>query len=180
VDNVAIAAQRVAGIGLRMVRPASAYRDIQRVVIEHVAAAGLFKQRNDRANALSHGERRQLDLAMALAAQPRVLLLDEPTAGLSEASTAQFINLLPTLEPEITTVIVEHHTDLVFRIATHVTVLHQGAILADGPPHQVRNDAGVQRSYLGDGVAQTLFHEDYARRSAARPHSPARASEASS
>jgi branched-chain amino acid transport system ATP-binding protein len=172
VDNVAMAAQRAAGIGLRMLRPARRYRSVQRAAIDHIATAGLFDRRNDRAGVLSHGERRQLDLAMALATEPRVLLLDEPTAGMSAASTVQFIGLLTALGPRVTTVIVEHDTDLVFQIATHVTVLHQGTVLADGPPHLVRADTSVQRTYLGDGVINSLFYVDGARHASMRPHAP--------
>jgi branched-chain amino acid transport system ATP-binding protein len=171
-DNVAMAAQRAAGIGLRMLRPARWYRPVQRAAIDHIAAAGLFDRRNVRAGALSHGERRQLDLAMALATEPRVLLLDEPTAGLSVAGTAQFIGLLAALGPRVATVVVEHDTDLVFQLATHVTVLHQGAVLADGPPHVVRADTSVQRAYLGDGVVNSLFYVDGAGHAPMRPFAP--------
>jgi branched-chain amino acid transport system ATP-binding protein len=166
-DNVALASQRAAGVGLQMFLPASRYRRVQRAAVDHIAAAGLFDRRNDTAGALSHGERRQLDLAMALATEPRVLLLDEPTAGLSALATARFIELMSALGPRITTVIVEHDMDLVFEIATHVTVLHQGGVLADGPPNAVRDDPGVQRAYLGDGVRDSLFLDDVAGRAPA-------------
>jgi branched-chain amino acid transport system ATP-binding protein len=166
-DNVALASQRAAGIGLRMFRPAARYGRVQRAAVSHLATVGLFDRRNEKAGSLSHGERRQLDLAMALATGPRVLLLDEPTAGLSAAATARFIDIIAALGPRITTVIVEHDTDLVFHIATHVTVLHQGSVLADGPPDVVRDDAGVQRAYLGDGVRDSLFFDDGAGRTSA-------------
>jgi branched-chain amino acid transport system ATP-binding protein len=157
-DNVALAAQRVAGIGLRMLRPAAGYRTVHRAAMDHLAMAGLFDRRNDPAGALSHGERRQLDLAMALATKPHVLLLDEPTAGMPAPATAQFIQLLVALAPIVTTVIVEHNLDIVFGVATHVTVLHHGAVLADGPPHLVRASAEVRQAYLGDGVVESLFY----------------------
>jgi branched-chain amino acid transport system ATP-binding protein len=157
-DNVALAVQRAAGVGLRMLRPGHRYRNVHRTAVDHLAAAGLFERRRDPAGTLSHGERRQLDLAVALATNPRVLLLDEPTAGMSAAATAHFIELVVALAPRVTTVIVEHDLDLVFGVATHVTVLHQGAVLADGPPHLVRGSATVQQAYLGDGVVESLFY----------------------
>jgi branched-chain amino acid transport system ATP-binding protein len=156
-DNVALASQRAAGVGSRAFLPASRYGRVQRAAVDHLATAGLFDRRNDKAGALSHGDRRQLDLAMALATNPRVLLLDEPTAGLSAGATARLIEVIGALGPRITTVIVEHDMDLVFQIATHVTVLHQGGVLADGPPTVVRDDPSVQRAYLGDGVRGSLF-----------------------
>jgi branched-chain amino acid transport system ATP-binding protein len=141
-----------------MLRSAHRYRNITRSAVDHLTMAGLFERRHVLAGALSHGERRQLDLAMALATNPRVLLLDEPTAGLSAAATAHFVQLVVALGPRVTTVIVEHDLDLVFGVATHVTVLHQGAVLADGPPHLVRANTNVQQAYLGDGVAESLFY----------------------
>ncbi len=157
-ENVALAAQRAAGVGLRMLRPARQYRDINRSAIDHLTMAGLYERRHLPAGALSHGERRQLDLAMALATNPRVLLLDEPTAGMSAAATAHFVQLLMALAPRVTSVIVEHDLDLVFGVATHVTVLHQGAVLADGPPHVIRASTKVQQAYLGDGIVESLFY----------------------
>jgi branched-chain amino acid transport system ATP-binding protein len=156
-DNVVLSAQRAAGIGLRMVRPATGYRRVHRAAADQLAAVGLFDRRNDLAGTLSHGERRQLDMAMALATDPKVLLLDEPTAGMSAAGTAQFVEMVDALR-EVTMVIVEHDLDLVFGVATQITVLHQGAVLADGPPHLVRSRADVRQAYLGDGVIESLFY----------------------
>ena len=161
-DNVALAAGRAVGMGPAIRDLRRRHRRIQRAAIDHLAAAGLFDRRSDRAAALSHGERRQLDLAMALATGPKVLLLDEPTAGMSAASTERFITRMAALGPRVTIVLVEHDTELVFELATHVTVLHQGRVLADGPPRFVRDDPGVQRAYLGDGVAESLFYDDRA------------------
>ncbi|MGH3328023.1 MAG: ATP-binding cassette domain-containing protein, partial [Streptomycetales bacterium] len=107
--------------------------------------------------ALSHGERRQLEVAVALAAQPRVLLLDEPTAGMSGAESARFADLVLGLPGEVTVLVIEHDLDVVFRLATHVTVLHLGRVLADGTPEQVRASDEVQRAYLGAADAGELF-----------------------
>jgi branched-chain amino acid transport system ATP-binding protein len=102
-----------------------------------------------RAGALSHGERRQLELALALAADPRILLLDEPTAGMSPAETALITELIAGLPRTVTLVIIEHDMDVVFRLADRITVLHQGRVLVDGSPEAVRADARVREVYLG-------------------------------
>jgi branched-chain amino acid transport system ATP-binding protein len=171
-ENVALAARRTVDSGSGIRDPRRRSRRFQRAAIDHLAAAGLFDRRHDRAGALSHSERRQLDLAMALAIGPRVLLLDEPTAGMSPPSTSQFITRMAALGPRVTIVIVEHDPELVFQVATHVTVLHQGRVLADGPPRFVRDDPAVQRAYLGDGVADSLFYDDRAGHAPVRPSAP--------
>ncbi len=101
---------------------------------------------------LSHGERRQLELAVTLARGPRVLLLDEPTAGMSPAETARIVELIAGLERSLTVVIVEHDMDVVFRLADRIAVLHEGRVIADGTPDTVRADRQVHDVYLGQAV----------------------------
>jgi len=103
------------------------------------------------AGLLSHGDQRLLEVAMALAQQPRLLLLDEPTQGLSVEETAQAVETLSGLlsDGDLTVLLVEHDMEVVFRLAHKITVLHRGAVIADGPPEMVRADAGVQAAYLG-------------------------------
>ncbi len=116
---------------------------LERLGLTHVAhrPAGL----------LSHGDQRLLEVAMALAQQPRLLLLDEPTQGLSVEETAQAVDTLATLlaDRAMTVLLVEHDMEVVFRLAHMITVLHRGAVIADGEPDAVRADAEVQRAYLG-------------------------------
>jgi branched-chain amino acid transport system ATP-binding protein len=116
---------------------------LERLGLAHVAArpAGL----------LSHGDQRLLEVAMALAQQPRLLLLDEPTQGLSVEETAQAVETLAVLlsDGAMTVLLVEHDMEVVFRLAHMVTVLHRGAVIADASPDEVRADADVQRAYLG-------------------------------
>ena len=116
---------------------------LERLGLTHVAqrTAGL----------LSHGDQRLLEVAMALAQQPRLLLLDEPTQGLSVEETAQAVETLAGLlaDGALTVLLVEHDMEVVFRLAQQITVLHRGAVIADGPPDVVRADAGVQTAYLG-------------------------------
>ncbi len=149
-DNVAIAVAAAAG----------PYRPFRSPPASELAAADDLLERvglRDRAavpaRALSHGERRQLELAVALARRPRVLLLDEPTAGMSPAETARIAELIASLERSLTLVIVEHDMDVVFRLAERITVLHEGRVIADGTPAQVRGDTLVNEVYLGKVVA---------------------------
>lgn len=99
---------------------------------------------------LPYGIQRRLDLAVALAAAPRLLLLDEPTAGLSPEETTEMVALLTSLARGQTLLVIEHDMDVVFRLAERITVLVGGAILADGPPEAIRADAAVQRAYFGE------------------------------
>jgi branched-chain amino acid transport system ATP-binding protein len=103
------------------------------------------------AGLLSHGDQRLLEVAMALAQEPRLLLLDEPTQGLSVEETAQAVETLAGLlaESGMTVLLVEYDMEVVFRLAHRITVLHRGAVIADGPPEAVRQDAEVQKAYLG-------------------------------
>ena len=86
---------------------------------------------------------------MALATEPQVLLLDEPTAGMSVAETKEMVGLIKTLPPSLTVIIVEHDMDVVFRLADRITVLHYGQVVSEGTPHEVRADPSVQANYLG-------------------------------
>ncbi|HET7502946.1 MAG TPA: ABC transporter ATP-binding protein [Kofleriaceae bacterium] len=154
-DNVAVAAQRALGRAWSPVprrRPALEAR-----VDQLLARVGLGDRRGIPVAALSHGECRQLELAVALATEPRVLLLDEPAAGMSPAESERFAELVGRLPAELTLLFVEHDLDLVFRLATQVTVLHLGKILVSGTPEQVRVSPEVQAAYLGTGRREDLF-----------------------
>ena len=117
-----------------------------------VDRVGLAGREDVPARALSHGERRQLELAVALAQSPRVLLLDEPTAGMSPVETARITELIAGLDRSLTILIVEHDMDVVFRLADRVTVLHEGRVIADGTAADVRGDVRVHDIYLGKAV----------------------------
>jgi branched-chain amino acid transport system ATP-binding protein len=103
------------------------------------------------AGLLSHGDQRLLEVAMAMAQNPKVLLLDEPTQGLSVEETAQAVDTLARFleSSRVTALLVEHDMEVVFRLAHKITVLHRGAVIADGPPEAVKADQGVQQAYLG-------------------------------
>lgn len=114
-----------------------------------LAAAGLDRVAQRPAASLSHGEQRALEIELALAARPRLLLMDEPMAGLSGAERRAALDHLLSLPPDVTLVVVEHDLDAVFAIAQWISVLDHGVLLADGTPEQVRGEGRVQEVYLG-------------------------------
>jgi branched-chain amino acid transport system ATP-binding protein len=149
-DNLALAIAASAGPYRPFTSPPAADRATSQELLERV---GLEGRGDIQARALSHGERRQLELALALAQKPRLLLLDEPTAGMSSAETARITELIAALDRSLTIVIVEHDMDVVFRLADRISVLHEGRVLAEGTPEQMRGDRVVNEIYLGKVVA---------------------------
>ena len=121
-----------------------------RKILEDV---GLGARASELAANLSHGEQRQLEVAMALATRPRLLLLDEPMAGMGAEESQRMIGFLGTLKQRYTIVLVEHDMDAVFRLATRISVLVAGRIIATGAPAAIRADPLVRRAYLGEELA---------------------------
>ncbi|MCD9007429.1 ABC transporter ATP-binding protein [Luteimonas sp. XNQY3] len=117
--------------------------------------AGLSDLGSRAAGALSHGQKRQLEVAMCLATAPRVLLLDEPLAGMGAEETDRMLALLEALKSDHAILLVEHDMDAVFRAADRITVMVNGSVIASGAPDQVRNDPGVRAAYLGDASLET-------------------------
>jgi branched-chain amino acid transport system ATP-binding protein len=122
-----------------------------------LASIGLGGQENTVAGTLSYGNQKQLELGLALASDPQVLLLDEPTAGMSAGETHETIALLERIANEraLTLLFTEHDMEIVFQIAQKIAVLHQGRVIAEGAPAEVRNDPEVRRVYLGHGLVHT-------------------------
>ncbi len=149
-ENVALAAQARAGSSFRFFRAAAREADLNAAARLALAKVGLEAPETTIAGGLSHGEKRQLELAIALAAHPGLLLLDEPLAGAGVEEAARLIGILRSLAGECTIVLVEHDMDAVFALADTVTVLSEGRILASGPPAEIRQDAAVRAVYLGD------------------------------
>ncbi|MER6827963.1 ABC transporter ATP-binding protein [Streptosporangium sp. NPDC000563] len=147
-ENVALAAQRAQGIGTVWWRGSARYADRAAATRECLTAVGLAERSDDLVSSLSHGERRQLELALALASKPRLLLLDEPTAGMSATESDAFVQLVKTLPDDLTVIVVEHDLDVVFSLATDISVLHHGKLLATGTPAEVSADPAVQEAYL--------------------------------
>jgi branched-chain amino acid transport system ATP-binding protein len=112
-------------------------------------SVGLARKADHQAAHLSHGEKRHLELGIALASDPQLLLLDEPTAGMSPEETEETIELIRELATGRTVVLVEHKMKLVMRISDHITVLHQGQVLAEGTPREIRGNEAVRLTYLG-------------------------------
>ena len=148
--NVALAVQAHAGHSFRLWQDATtdaALRDPARGFLELV---GLEGRADDIAGTLSHGEHRQLELAMALATNPKLLLLDEPTAGMGGDESARMVELLQGFRGKFTILLIEHDMDAVFALADRITVLHSGRILASGVPEDIRADRAVREAYLGE------------------------------
>ena len=149
-DNVALAVQAHAGHSFRFWRPAredEALRAPAREVLEKV---GLGARAGVLAANLAHGEQRQLEIAMALATRPRLLLLDEPVAGMGTDESQRMIELLATLKGEKTIVLIEHDMDAVFTLADRISVLVYGRIIATGTPAEIRANPEVRAAYLGE------------------------------
>ncbi|HET7191778.1 MAG TPA: ABC transporter ATP-binding protein [Pseudolabrys sp.] len=152
-DNVALAVQAHAGHSFRFWRNARSeaeLRDPARAALDRV---GLGARANLPASALSHGEHRLLELAMALASKPRMLLLDEPMAGLGPEESARMVIMLRDMKKELTILLVEHDMEAVFALADRITVLVYGRVIASGKPHDIRNNAQVRDAYLGEQEA---------------------------
>nr|PZN84744.1 MAG: ABC transporter ATP-binding protein [Pseudomonadota bacterium] len=113
---------------------------------------GLSKRRNDLAANLAHGEQRSLEIAVALASDPKVLLLDEPTAGMSPEEARAMMDLILKLNEQCTVILVEHRMKLVMGVSDRIIVLHHGQLLAEGTPDEIRNHDEVRRVYLGQSV----------------------------
>jgi branched-chain amino acid transport system ATP-binding protein len=148
-ENVRLAVQARTSATRRILTPVRRLRDLEeraRVVLQYM---DLGAREAAPAYALSYGEQRQLEVAIALAGEPRVILLDEPTSGMSPAETARMTALLARLSRSQTLVIIEHDMDVVFTLADRITVLHLGRVIASGTPAAVRTDPRVQDVYLG-------------------------------
>ncbi|MEM7497918.1 MAG: ABC transporter ATP-binding protein [Pseudomonadota bacterium] len=149
-ENAALAAQARAGSSFRFLRPARSERRLNDVAMTALNRVGLAHRAAIPAGSLSHGERRLLELAVALAAEPKGLLLDEPMAGLGHAEGVALTERLAALAREIPLLLVEHDMDAVFTLADRVSVLVAGRIIASGAPDAVRADPAAREAYLGE------------------------------
>ncbi len=154
-ENCRLAAQSRAPRALHVFAPAVTHESTNAAANAALAAAGLDGRRDVVAAALSHGEQRQLEIAMVLATAPDVLLLDEPLAGMGAEEAARMIALLKQLAPKHAILLVEHDMDAVFAVADVITVMVSGQVLESGPPPQIRASAAVRQAYLGDVAVAT-------------------------
>lgn len=148
-QNVRLAVQAHQSVSHRFIAKYHRFQGINQKTEEILAHLGLTEKRDVPASDLSYGEQRQLELAVAVATNPQVLLLDEPTAGMSPAETFRTVELIASLPKDMTILIIEHDMDVVAAIADRMTVLHYGEVLADGLPHEVKANPRVMEVYLG-------------------------------
>jgi branched-chain amino acid transport system ATP-binding protein len=149
-DNVALAVQAHAGHSFRFLADARADRSLRDPARQLLADVGLADRADLRAAALSHGEQRQLEIAMALAGNPKLLLLDEPMAGMGVEESQRMVGFLRALKGKRALLLIEHDMDAVFALADRITVLVYGRAIASGRPDEIRTNAEVRQAYLGD------------------------------
>jgi branched-chain amino acid transport system ATP-binding protein len=154
-DNVALAAQAHDGHSFHFWGNARKVSHLRKTAQDALERVGLGHRADVLVSRLSHGEQRELELAVALATKPQLLLLDEPMAGLGITESARMVKLLQELRREVSIVLVEHDMDAVFQLADRITVLVYGRVIASGSPLEIRSNEEVKRAYLGDQHAVT-------------------------
>jgi len=153
-DNVWTAAFATgANWGGLLWRPAGRYPEVDERARQALADVGLSARSGQPAREISHGEQRQLELAIALAAAPRVLLLDEPAAGLSPEETRSMVALVRALKGRYTIVLIEHKMDIIMSVSDRISVMHFGSLIAEGTPAEIQGNPEVRRAYLGGMAA---------------------------
>ena len=152
-DNAALAVQACAGSSFRFWPPVLTERPLFDEAQALLARVGLQDRAQVPAGALAHGEQRQLEVALALASRPRLLLLDEPMAGMGPDESERMVALIQALKGTVTIVLIEHDMDAVFRLADRISVLVYGRVLATGTPADIRANAEVRQAYLGAEAA---------------------------
>lgn len=150
IDNVALAVQAHDGHSFKFWQPATTQARLRKPALEVLEKVGLIERAGSIASALSHGERRQLEIAMALATNPSFMLLDEPMAGMGAEESAAMVEILRSLKGDKTILLVEHDMDAVFALADRITVLVYGGVIATGKPDEIRQNADVRSAYLGE------------------------------
>ena len=150
-DNVLLAVQGVRPMKLIMWRPLTGYANVYEKAEQLLSDVNFWHLRNQQVRNLSHGEQRQLEVVLALASDPKVLLLDEPSAGLATGESREMAQFLNSLDTDLSLLIIEHDLDVLFGVVSDITVLHYGKVLCEGPCHEVRNDPQVKEIYLGKG-----------------------------
>jgi len=148
-DNVWIAVQRERDIHLRPWKKRETYEEVSRRTEEIVDRIGLSHASDTKARNLPHGDKRRLDIGVALGSRPKLLLLDEPTAGMSPEETQETLKFVEELSTDYTVVLIEHDMDVVMSASDTVSVLDRGSIIATGTPDEVRENDRVQKAYLG-------------------------------
>ncbi|HXQ66413.1 MAG TPA: ATP-binding cassette domain-containing protein, partial [Alphaproteobacteria bacterium] len=157
-DNICLAIGERTGACNNLFRPAGSKPAVIEEALEHLAAHRLVEDALKPVRELAYGRQRLVEIALALAQRPRVLLLDEPAAGVSSRESHLILDVLERLDEEIAILIIEHDMDVVFRFAREITVLVGGAVLMEGSPEEVAADARVRAVYLGEEVRERTRH----------------------
>ena len=134
---------------LQMFRSITAYKHLFTKAQELLGVVDLWEKRDEPVKNISHGEQRRLEIAISLASEPKLLLLDEPSAGLTAGESEAVVDMIRNLGKDITTLLVAHDMDLVFGVAERIMVLHYGQVIVEGAPEVVRNDPRVREIYMG-------------------------------
>lgn len=148
-ENVRIAVQAERGHGFEMLSSTNSLDEVNDRSFEIIKAIGLGGKENILAKNLSYGDKRILEIGIALASNPKLLLLDEPTSGLASRETGRMTDFIKNLAKGLTIVLIEHDMNIVLSISDHIAVLHQGKVIAEGSPDQIKQNDEVQEAYLG-------------------------------
>jgi len=148
-DNTLLAVQATRTQSFRMLRPITAYGHLYSKAQQLLTSTSLWEKRDELVRDISHGEQRNLEIVLSLALEPRLLLLDEPNAGLTDAESAVVFDLMNTLGADTTVLFVDHDIDLVLNVANRIIVLHYGEVMADGTPEEIQGDLKVKEIYMG-------------------------------
>ncbi|VAV96730.1 ABC transporter, ATP-binding protein 1 (cluster 4, leucine/isoleucine/valine/benzoate) [hydrothermal vent metagenome] len=149
-DNVALGVQARDGHSFKFWKPARSVTKLRDRALEILQQIDLAEKAHSTVSALSHGERRQVEIAVALAGDPILLLLDEPMAGMGASESAKMVEILKRMKGEKTIVLIEHDMDVVFALADRISVLVYGRIIATGSPADIRRNSEVRQAYLGE------------------------------
>jgi branched-chain amino acid transport system ATP-binding protein len=150
-ENVLLALAGVGWTKLVLWKPLSSYERFQAKAKQLLEAAGYWERRNAEVRNLSHGEQRQIEVVLGLASAPKLLLLDEPAAGLSSGESREMAEFLKRLDPGLAILLIEHDMDVVFDVVSSISVLHFGAVVESGSCNEIRKSERVQQIYLGTG-----------------------------
>lgn len=149
IENLLVAAVGLKKMKFSMFKPLVGYRDLHERALEILASVGMAEKANESVKNLSHGEQRQIEITLVLITNPMLVLLDEPTAGLSPAESTMMTSIIKKFDPKITVLIIEHDMDVAYQVADQITVLHQGCVFVEGTQKEISNDPKVQEIYFG-------------------------------